>query len=415
MFTDNNFIELKSKTNKYSSYTRWLTFLGTLLSQFSLGSVYTWSLFNSHFATRLHTTIPNVAFTFGILCLCLSFASCFAGSLQERFGVKVLTIVSGIALCVGLGLTGVSSNLTMLWFFGGVLVGLADGIGYLLTLTNCIRWFPESKGVISAISIGCYGLGSLVFKYINVDLLRHYPLNNALLLWGGITGVLCIIGGLLMTNAPHQTVKVNDGEPQKDYTLGEAVCKSQYWFLFVMFTSAMMGGLYIIGIAKDIAQTMIHLDGLTAANAVTVVAVANLLGRLVMGILSDKLRIIRVITFGQVILLLGICILNFTHANEWTFFFAIACVAFNFGGHLTTFPSLVAEFFGLNNVTKNYGVIYLGFGIGSFFGSVIASLFGGFMSTFLVIFALTTLSIILSVSIKRPPATDEGADIPFGL
>lgn len=177
----------------------------------------------------------------------------------------------------------------------------------------------------------------------------------------------------------------------------------------------MMGGLYIIGVAKDIAQTIAHLDGVTAANAVTVVAVANLVGRLVMGIMSDSIRIIRIVTFGQIILLVGMVLLNFFHLNEYSFFFALGCVAFNFGGHLTTFPSLVAEFFGLNNVTKNYGVIYLGFGIGSFLGSVIASVFGGFQSTFWVIFVLAIISIIFSLTVKRPANTEDDSYIPWGI
>ncbi|PJR64563.1 MFS transporter [Raoultella sp. T31] len=395
--------------------TRWLTFTGTLLAQFALGSVYTWSLFNSHFATQLHTTVPNVAFTFGILCLCLAFASSFAGRLQDKFGVKVLTIFSGIALLLGLGLTGIAHSLTMLWIFGGVLVGLADGIGYLLTLTNCIRWFPERKGLISALSIGCYGVGSLAFKFINMDLLANNSLHTALLYWGVIAAVVCIIGGILMTDAPYQNVKVASGAIQKEYTLREAVCTAQFWMLCLMFGTAMMGGLYIIGVAKDIAQTIAHLDGVTAANAVTVVAVANLVGRLVMGIMSDSIRIIRIVTFGQIILLVGMVLLNFCHLNEYSFFFALGCVAFNFGGHLTTFPSLVAEFFGLNNVTKNYGVIYLGFGIGSFLGSVIASVFGGFQSTFWVIFVLAIISIIFSLTVKRPANTEDDSYIPWGI
>lgn len=395
--------------------TRWLTFVGTLLAQFALGSVYTWSLFNSHFATQLHTTIPNVAFTFGILCLCLAFASSFAGKLQDKFGVKLLTLFSGVALLLGLALTGLSHNLAMLWIFGGVLVGLADGIGYLLTLTNCIRWFPERKGLISPFSIGCYGLGSLAFKFINVELLTHYTLHTALLYWGILAAVTCIIGGLLMTDAPHQEVRISSGLIQKDYRLGEAACTAQFWMLALMFGTAMMGGLYVIGVAKDIAQSIIHLDGVAAANAVTVVAIANLIGRLVMGIMSDKVHIIRIVTFGQVVLLIGMILLNFLHLSEYSFFFALGCVAFNFGGHLTTFPSLVAEFFGLNNVTKNYGVIYLGFGIGSFLGSVIASLFGGFHATFLVIFILVIISLIFSVIVKRPSACDDDSDIPWGI
>ena len=382
--------------------TRWLTFIGTLLAQFGLGSVYTWSLFNAPFAAKLHSSIPDVAFTFGILCLGLAIASSFAGKLQDKFGVKTVTIIAAILLFIGLTTTGVASNVMLLWICGGIIVGIADGAAYLLTLTNCVRWFPERKGLISAFSIGCYGLGSLAFKFINVDLLIHFTLSSAMMWWGIIACIIISVGAILMTDAPHQMVTVANGQTQKDYTLAEAMGKPQYWLLALMFTTAMMGGLYIVGVAKDIAQSMVHLDAMTAANAVTVVAIANLIGRLVMGIMSDKVRTIRVITFGQVIFLVGMILLNFVHLNEYVFFFALACVAFNFGGHLTTYPSLVAEFFGLNNVTKNYGVIYLGFGIGSFLGSVIASLFGGFQATFWVIFVLLVISIVLSLTVRRP-------------
>ena len=135
---------------------------------------------------------------------------------------------------------------------------------------------------------------------------------------------------------------------------------------------------------------------------VTVISIANLSGRLVLGILSDKIARIRVITIGQVISLVGMAVLLFAPLNAVTFFAAIACVAFNFGGTITVFPSLVSEFFGLNNLAKNYGVIYLGFGIGSICGSIIASLFGGFYVTFYVIFALLILSLALSTTIRQP-------------
>ncbi len=69
-------------------------------------------------------------------------------------------MASGILLGVGFFLTAHSHSLLMLWLSAGVLVGLADGAGYLLTLSNCVKWFPERKGLISAFSIGSYGLGS---------------------------------------------------------------------------------------------------------------------------------------------------------------------------------------------------------------------------------------------------------------
>ncbi|MDO1767652.1 oxalate/formate antiport family MFS transporter, partial [Escherichia coli] len=81
--------------------------------------------------------------------------------------------------------------------------------------------------------------------------------------------------------------------------------------------------------AKDIAQGMVHLAVATAANAVTVISIANHSGRLVLGILSDTISRIRVITIGQVVSLVGRTAMLFAPLNALTFFAAIACVAFN--------------------------------------------------------------------------------------
>ncbi|KFD24579.1 L-lactate MFS transporter [Yokenella regensburgei] len=381
---------------------RWLTLVGTIITQFALGSVYTWSLFNGPLSEKLNEPVSQVAFSFGLLSLGLAISSSIAGKLQERFGVKRVTMASGILLGVGFFLTAHSNNLMMLWLSAGVLVGLADGAGYLLTLSNCVKWFPERKGLISAFSIGSYGLGSLGFKFIDSHLLTSVGLEKTFMIWGAIVLVMIVFGATLMTDAPNQPVKTSSGVTETDFTLAESMRKPQYWMLAVMFLTACMSGLYVIGVAKDIAQGMVHLDVLTAANAVTVISIANLGGRLVLGILSDKISRIRVITIGQVISLVGMAALLFAPLNALTFFAAIACVAFNFGGTITVFPSLVSEFFGLNNLAKNYGVIYLGFGIGSICGSLIASLFGGFFVTFCVIFALLIVSLALSTTIRQP-------------
>ena len=388
--------------NSTYNRTRWLTLIGTIITQFALGSVYTWSLFNSALSQKLGEPISQVAFSFGLLSLGLAISSSVAGKLQERFGVRKVTMAAGVLLGVGFFLTAHSNNLLMLWLSAGVLVGLADGAGYLLTLSNCVKWFPERKGLISAFAIGSYGLGSLGFKYIDSHLLATVGLESTFMIWGGLAMVMILFGSMLMKDAPLQEVKTANGVAEKDYTLAESMRKPQYWMLAVMFLTACMSGLYVIGVAKDIAQGMVHLTAESAANAVTVIAIANLSGRLVLGILSDKIARIRVITIGQVISLVGMAALLFAPLNEATFFAAIACVAFNFGGTITVYPSLVSEFFGLNNLTKNYGVIYLGFGIGSICGSIIASIFGGFYVTFCVIFALLILSLAISTTIRTP-------------
>jgi len=184
--------------NALQNRTRWLTLFGTIVTQFALGSVYTWSLFNSALSEKLDAPVSQVAFSFGLLSLGLAISSSVAGKLQERFGVRRVTIASGLLLGLGFFLTAHSSNLMMLWLSAGVLVGLADGAGYLLTLSNCVKWFPERKGLISALSIGAYGLGSLGFKFIDTHLLATVGLERTFMIWGAIALLMVVSGAMLM-------------------------------------------------------------------------------------------------------------------------------------------------------------------------------------------------------------------------
>lgn len=389
--------------------TRILTLIGTIIAQFSLGSVYTWSLFNSGLAEKLNIPVDKVAFSFGILSLSLALASSISGRLQDRFGVRRVTLAAGIIMGVALLLTSFSSNLTMLYICAGFLLGAADGTGYLMTLSNCVRWFPERKGTISALAIGAYGLGSLGFKYINMSLLENGGLNHTFEVWGMLAAVMIVIGGLLMQDAPVQQNHANLASRNKDFTTAEAMKKTQFWMLAIVFLTVCMGGLYVIGVAKDIGQQYANLSLTIAANAVAVIAMANLSGRLVLGVLSDKIARIRVVSIALLACLLGIAVLLFMPMNMNNFYVAVACIAFSFGGTITVYPSLVSDFFGLNNMAKNYGVIYLGFGLGSLLGSVVATAFGGFTATFYLILGLLAFSLMISLIIKAPQSDTQNA------
>lgn len=391
-------------SNSIRPRDKWFTLIGTVLIEFALGSVYTWSLFNAHLADKLDQPVKQVAFAFGILSLALAVASSLSGKLQERFGIKRVIMFSGLLLGASLYLTSTASSLTALYICAGFLVGFADGTGYLLALTNCIKFFPNNKGIASACAIGAYGLGSLGFKYINMYSLTHFGLDNAFDVWGVIAMVLVLIGGLLVVEAPkqQQATKYKVAESAHNFTLKQALSKPQFYMLALMFTTICMSGLYAIGIAKDIGENYVHLSAGIAATAVSVIAVANLGGRIVLGILSDKITRVYVITIALVICLAGVSTLIFVAPTLHTFYLSLACIAFSFGGTITVYPSLVSDFFGLDNVAKNYGIIYLGFGVGSFAGSVIAALFGGFLATFHVMLALLLVSIALSLIIKAP-------------
>jgi OFA family oxalate/formate antiporter-like MFS transporter len=217
--------------------------------------------------------------------------------------VRNVTLGAGVLLGIGFFLTAHASNLAMLYLCAGILVGFADGTGYLMTLSNCVKWFPERKGLISACSIGAYGLGSLGFKYINLLLLSSNGLETTFQLWGLIAMSMVLVGGMLMKDAPKQAAAVQQSE-SRDFTLAEAMRKPQYWMLALMFLTACMSGLLRHRRGQG-HENMVGLPAVVAANVVAIIAMANLGGRLVLGILSDKMSRIRVITIAQLITLAG--------------------------------------------------------------------------------------------------------------
>lgn len=80
-------------------------------------------------------------------------------------------------------------------------------------------------------------------------------LEKTFVIWGAIVLVMIVFGATLMKDAPnHPAATAANGVVENDFTLAESMRKPQYWMLAVMFLTACMSGLYVIGVAKDIAQ-----------------------------------------------------------------------------------------------------------------------------------------------------------------
>ncbi|MDV2887628.1 oxalate/formate antiport family MFS transporter, partial [Alkalihalophilus pseudofirmus] len=107
-----------------------------------------------------------------------------AGKLQDKWGLRRLIGIAGLVLGVGLVVSSQVTSLWMLYGVAGIVVGAADGSAYITSLSNLIKRFPERKGLISGISVGAYGTGSLLFKYINGSLIQSAGVTQAFLYWG---------------------------------------------------------------------------------------------------------------------------------------------------------------------------------------------------------------------------------------
>ncbi|MBV6738403.1 L-lactate MFS transporter [Priestia megaterium] len=378
--------------------------LGTIIVQMGLGTIYTWSLFNQPLVNKFNWELSSVAITFSITSFSLAFATLFAGKLQEKWGIRKLIALSGFILGLGLILTSQVSSLLMLYLLAGVIVGFADGTAYITSLSNLIKWFPNRKGLISGVSVSAYGLGSLVFKYINATLIDTVGISQTFFYWGIIVMIMVVGGSLLLREAIVVETPINAENPKnkRDYTVKEMLATKEVYFLFIMFFTACMSGLYLISIVKDIGVQLAGLNVAAAANAVAMIAIFNTIGRLILGSLSDKVSRLKVIASTFFITAIAFLTLSFVQLNYGVFFICVAAIAFCFGGNITVFPAIVGDFFGLKNHSKNYGIVYQGFGLGALAGSFIAAFLGGFKPTFIVIGTLCVLSLIIAIFIKPP-------------
>ncbi|MBL5863618.1 OFA family MFS transporter [Serratia fonticola] len=386
---------------------RSLIVLGTIICQMGLGTIYTWSLFNQPLVDKFHWGLGDVATTFSITSFFLAFATLFAGKLQERFGIRNLTLVSGVLVGLGLIASAHVQSLDMIYLLAGVVVGFAVGIAYISTLSNLIKWFPDNKGLISGISVGAFGSGSLLFKYVNAALISGAGVSAAFFYWGVIVMALIVLGSMLLKEPVQVNQQANHGTLGNDYTVRQMLTSKEAYMLFVIFFAACMSGLYLIGIVKDMGVQLAGMDLATAANTVSAVAIFNTAGRIILGTLSDKVGRMRVISFTMLVTILAIAALSFVTLSHTLFFICVGAVAFCFGGNITVFPAIVGDFFGLKNHSKNYGIIYQGFGLGALAGSFVANHFGGFHATFMVMGVLSVISLLITLFIKAPKAVEQ--------
>ncbi len=390
---------------KKSTVNPWLVVLGTVIVQMGLGTIYTWSLFNQPLVSKYGWGLNAVAITFSITSLSLAFSTLFASKLQEKWGLRKLIMIAGLALGLGLILSSQASSLILLYVLAGVVVGYADGTAYITSLSNLIKWFPERKGLIAGISVSAYGSGSLIFKYVNAQLIESVGVSQAFIYWGLIVTAMIVLGACLIHQAADQGA-VQETKTH-EYTTKEMLGTKQVYLLFIMLFTSCMSGLYLIGMVKDIGVQLVGLSAATAANAVAMVAIFNTLGRIILGPLSDKIGRLKIVTGTFVVMASSVLVLSFVDLNYGIYFVCVASVAFCFGGNITIFPAIVGDFFGMKNHSKNYGIVYQGFGFGALAGSFIGALLGGFKPTFMVIGVLCVVSFIIAILIQAPKQKKE--------
>lgn len=160
----------------------------------------------------------------------------------------------------------------------------------------------------------------------------------------------------------------------RNYNIPQMVKTPVFWVLVVMFIFANAAGTMMVSATSPIAQNQIGQSAMTAAVCVSVMTLANMVGRIGFGFIYDKLK-----SWNSLMLVLiinGISMLMLTAAKSLPYFIVCIClVGFSFGGLLVVFAPIVKNVFGSKFYNRNYGLIFIGYGIGAFVGPKISASF----------------------------------------
>ena len=111
------------------------------------------------------------------------------------------------------------------------------------------------------------------------------------------------------------------------------------------------------------------MTAIMASTAVSVLAVFNAAGRILAGLLSDRIGRINTLSVASVLGIIGLLLLYMTGQGGYaTFYIGIAGIGLSFGSFMGVYPGFTADQFGAKNNSVNYGIMFIGLAGAGYFG-----------------------------------------------
>jgi nitrate/nitrite transporter NarK len=404
----------------------WLVAFSGLGINLALGILYTWSMFKTAIEKDFGWKGNQLNDPYALCCLVFAFTMIFAGRCQDKFGPRVTASIGG--LLVGAGMVLISTtNSYATWLLGfGVLVGVGIGCGYSSTTPPALKWFPPAKtGLIAGLVVAGFGLAPIYLAPTSQYLLANYGLKQSMLIFGVAFTVIVIGLAQLLKNPPAGYVaatKSTGGSPAaaNNFSPGEIIRQPAFWLLWILYFIGAGAGLMVISSVSGMAKKTM---GTQAFIAVAVMAIGNAGGRIIAGILSDKIgrrwTLMLVLAIQAALMFIAIPVTASADGAKYIIVLVASFIGFNYGANLSLFPSFTKDLWGLKNFGMNYGVIFTAWGVGGFALSRLqAMLFeaskdaagkGNYESSFIAAGVLLLIGAALTFLIRPPKAPETRA------
>lgn len=293
-----------------------------------------------------------------------------AGWFIDRFGPRRL-MLAGIVMG-GFALIGLSI-MTSLWQF--YLFYLFNALGYMFggPLPNQVmvsRWFTTARGKAMGIIYLGIGFGGMLVPQIAKWLHFNFGWRDALMILGILMIAIAFPMAWFVREQPEGETKQGNQNTQKA-PLGDIL---KGWPFYLLLVGSMCSIGAVAGTGQNL-KLFLSIDlGYTqaeAANIMSIVLGASIVGRLLMGWLADRIQKKYVMILIYSLVALSIPMLYFSSVPEvlylFAFFFGVAL-----GGDYMIIPLMAAELFGLKVMGRVMGLVITADGLAEAFAPMLA-------------------------------------------
>lgn len=326
---------------------------------------------------------------FSIYMLLCSLFAVFGGWALDRYGPRKLGLFIGIFTGLSFLLTTLAHSPWQLLITYSLLLSLGTGPIYGVVNTTASRWFAKKRGFVVGITSSGGGVGIIVISPLAAYLISSFGWRTAFIVLGIISWIGIVAASFPLRKDPQEIGLLPDGDmaqpPQSnnhkkegdvqsvDFSLGQAIRMNQFWLLglsWVFFSLSLhMIIVHIVAYAVDMG-----ISAMDAAVILSLIGLANIPGRLLVGKLSDVMgRKALGVTCN--LLQLGALLWLMWTDQLWMLYIFALFFGFMWGGSGTVITALIGDIFGTRSLGAIMGMMSAGWALGASLGPAI----GGFI------------------------------------
>ena len=368
---------------------KYLTLGASIIIMLCIGGVYAWSIFVKPLIDNYNLTTVQTQIVFGFTIAVFSIAMIFAGKIEKKYGPKISTFIGMVLFVSGYLIASISNGNIFLIIAGiGVLSGVGIAFCYISALISPVKWFPKKKGLITGVAAAGFGGGAIILSNIvELLLVKKVDVLEIFADIGLVYGVIILIS-LFFLSSPK--IEENSEKVSEKNILVLFKDRTLLGLFFGMFAGTFAGLLVVgnlkpMGLSSGVSETM-------ATLGISLFALGNMLGRILWGYVSDKLKDKTAIILSLALLTISTLTLSIVTWHGVLFLIISLAIGLCFGANFVLYAKAVSHMYGANNLGLIYPYIFLAYGFAGLTGPTTGGELFDLTKTY-------TLSIIVSAII----------------